>query len=54
MAFIQPQPDGTYDLMIDQTILGSTYSVLHSRYKTVEDAQAARDKLADNPAPQKV
>jgi len=34
MTFIQPQPDGTYDLMVDQNILCTTISVVHSRYRT--------------------
>jgi hypothetical protein len=50
MTFIQPQPDGTYDLMVDQTILGNTISVLHSRYRTLEEAQAARDEMVNQPA----
>jgi hypothetical protein len=50
MTFIQPQPDGTYDLMVDQTILGNMIiSVLHSRHRTLEEAQAARDKLVNKP-----
>ena len=53
MTFIQPQPDGTYDLMVDQIMCGTTFSVLHSRYKTAEEAQAARDKLAGKPEQQK-
>jgi hypothetical protein len=52
MTFIQPQPDGTFDLMVDQIILGNTrISVLHSRYRTLEEAQAARDKLTNSPSP---
>ncbi len=54
MTFIRPQPDGTYDLMVDQVVYGITFSVVHSRYKTAEEAQAARDKLAGKPDPQKV
>jgi len=46
MTQINPQPDGTFDLMVDKVVRDITFSVLHSRHRTVEEAQAARDKLA--------
>jgi hypothetical protein len=47
MTYINPQPDGTFDLMVDKPISGDwTISVVHSRYRTVEEAQAAKEKLA--------
>ena len=47
MTYINPQLDGSFDLMVDKPISGDwTISVVHSRYRTVEEAQAARDELA--------
>ena len=45
MTYINPQPDGTYELMVDKVICDITFSVLHSRHQTLEEAQKVRDEL---------
>ena len=47
MTQIRPTPDG-YDLMIDKPLPGTDAKILalHSRHKTLEAAQKARDELA--------
>jgi hypothetical protein len=47
MTYINPQPDGTFDLMVDKVICDITFSVLHSRHQTLEAAQKIRDELAE-------
>lgn len=45
---INPEPDGTYNLMVLKPLAGTDAKILalHSRHKTLEAAIEARDKLA--------